>query len=50
MDEKKLSQDHWEWAKKLLLTYGVTEQDLKKAEYIYVSAFEHGYKHGKEDK
>ena len=47
---KELAQAHWEYNKKLLLTYGVTDQDIKKAEFVYISAFEHGYKHAQEER
>jgi len=33
---KKLADEHWEWLERLL-------------EYVYKSAFEHGYKHALED-
>jgi len=37
MQSKKLADEHWEWLSKLL-------------EYVYKTAFIHGYKHGQEDK
>ena len=34
---ERLADEHWAWLMKLL-------------EYVYKSAFIHGYKHGKEDR
>jgi hypothetical protein len=36
MTAEKLADEHWEWIKVLL-------------EYLYKTAFQHGYKHAKEE-
>ena len=39
---KDMAQDHWN------LISGLLEVEGDKAAYLYRTAFEHGYKHGKE--
>lgn len=46
---KKLANDHWKYIEALLYTHDEPEDNVKKAEFHYITAFEHGYKHALED-
>jgi len=48
-DPKRLAEDHWEWAEGLLNSIPEINVDIEAFEYIYITAFIHGYKHGKQD-
>lgn len=44
----KLSNDHWKYVEKTLLNHGTDEKLIEICGYHYLTAFEHGYKHGVE--
>lgn len=37
---------HWEYTKSVLEEFGVPEDEIKRIGFCYMSAMEHGYKHG----
>ena len=41
---EKLADEHWEWIAGLAAVYG-THEDMEAREYLYKTAFIHGYKH-----
>ena len=41
---EKLANEHWEWIAGLAAVYGMHE-DMETREYLYKTAFIHGYKH-----
>lgn len=43
-----LAQAHWEYVRSLLESHGTEPEDLALAEFHYLSAFIHGFKHGVE--
>jgi len=47
---ERLAEDHWEWTEGLLNTLPGVELNRDTLEYIYTTAFVHGYKHGQEAK
>jgi len=47
---ERLAEDHWDWMAGLLRTLPGVELNVDTLEYIYVTAFIHGYKHGEESK
>ena len=49
MDEvKKLAEDHWKYVESVLLAHDVPGPYIDIAKFHYLSAFEHGFKHGVE--
>ncbi len=50
VNKNRLAQEHWEWLKPLLELCGLSEEEIKRHQYLYTTALIHGYKHGKEDK
>ena len=46
---KKLINDHWSYIEKLLVNHDIDTGEIKLVEFHYKTAFEHGYKHAKED-
>lgn len=46
---KKLINDHWSYVEKLLVNHDIGTGEIKLVEFHYKTAFEHGYKHAKED-
>jgi hypothetical protein len=46
MDVDELIESHWEYIEALLTAHGVKEIEIIK--FHYMSAFEHGFKHGVE--
>ena len=49
-DAEKLAKEHWEWIHGLLKSINELEFELAMLEYVYTTAFVHGYKHGQEAK
>ena len=51
MDEKlkKIIDEHWEYVEKTLDVHSLDAQQIEIAEHHYRTAFEHGWKHAKED-
>jgi len=47
-DPKRIAEDHWEWAEGLLNSMPELKIDIEALEYVYTTAFIHGYKHGKQ--
>lgn len=45
----QLAHDHWAYTKGIIEACGITGLALRLAEYLYVQAFVHGFKHAKED-
>lgn len=45
----KLANEHWDYVGNLLQVLGLSDEDKDTIAFVYVSAFEHGYKHGTED-
>jgi hypothetical protein len=48
-DLKKLIDSHWSYVETLLKSHEVHPQVIKACEFHYKSAFEHGYKHCREE-
>lgn len=46
---KKLTNDHWSYIDELLRTHDVSDEKITLVEFHYKTAFEHGYKHAKEE-
>ena len=46
---EELAKEHWNYIKKLLIVHG-HQTDINIIEYHYLTAFIHGYKHGKQKK
>ncbi len=47
---KNMAQEHWEYVKSVIKEYsGEKYENFQHDEFQYISAFIHGYKHGKED-
>lgn len=46
---KQLACEHWAYVKQLLLTHGVSIEQVNIIGFHYKTAFIHGYKHGQED-
>ena len=44
-----ITYQHWDYIKKLLILHGIDESILKIVEFHYISAFEHGLKHGRDE-
>lgn len=44
-----LAIDHWDWLEPLLLMLDEKPANIGAMEYLYKTAFIHGYKHGQED-
>ena len=44
---ERLAEDHWEFIKSVLANHGVVDGDIDMIEFHYITAFVHGYKHGK---
>jgi len=49
-DPAKKAQEHWDWVGGLFATLPGVEINLDTLEYLYITSFEHGYKHGEEAK
>ena len=49
---EKLANEHWQWVEDLFnsLPDGSAVCGIATIEYLYKTAFIHGYKHGKKDK
>ena len=47
---KELAKEHWEYIRAVLDTHGVDEEMIEAVKFHYITAFEHGWKHAKEDK
>jgi len=49
---ESLAQEHWEYVKGLIDHIGtaIQESQMQTFEFLYKTAFIHGYKHGSEDK
>ena len=47
---ERLAEDHWEWINGVLNTLPVIPFNQETLEYVYTTAFVHGYKHGQEAK
>jgi len=45
---KKLIDAHWLYIRKLLDVHGESPEVISKIKFHYKTAFEHGWKHGKE--
>ena len=45
---KKLIDAHWLYIRKLLDVHGESSEVISKIKFHYKTAFEHGWKHGKE--
>ena len=49
---RELAEEHWKWVRSLIEEFEesvVTELAWKQRGKLFVDAFIHGYKHGKED-
>ncbi len=46
----KLAEEHWRYVKGVLEVAGRSGEQLEEIEYHYLTAFEHGFKHGQEGK
>ena len=46
---EELAQAHWDYIESLLKAHEVIAEEIQTAEFHYISAFIHGYKHGVED-
>lgn len=49
MSVEELAEEHWNYVKDLLGIHGEKSKIIDKIGFHYVTAFEHGYKHGVED-
>ena len=47
---KELAEAHWRYVGELLESFGIPESQVDAAAFVYISAFEHGYKHAMEDR
>ena len=43
---KKLADDHWKWVEGFISTMSDMDWEVSSLEYLYKTAFVHGYKHG----
>ena len=48
MKLKRLIDNHWAYIEKLLKAQGEDKKTIKKIKFHYKTAFEHGWKHHKE--
>jgi len=48
-DAKKLSHAHWQYIESVLKQHGESEDVIAKCGHHYMAAFEHGWKHAKEE-
>lgn len=46
---KELAQAHWKYIHQTLLVHEIEAEMIEVVEHHYITAFEHGYKHGQED-
>ena len=47
---EELAEEHWDWVEPLLELCFLDAKEIQRLEYLYRTAFEHGYKHGEETK
>jgi hypothetical protein len=45
----ELAEAHWSYIKGLMEACSLPEDIVNASAYIYITAFEHGYKHSQED-
>ena len=46
---KELAEAHWGYIQKVLGTHDVSNSQIEKIKFHYITSFIHGYKHGVED-
>ena len=46
---EKLAREHWAWSGALLGLCGISDEEMQREEYLYRTAFIHGYKHRKDE-
>ena len=46
---EELANQHWSYVEDLLKVHGEKENVIEKLRFHYVTAFQHGYKHSKEE-
>ena len=46
---RKLAEEHWTWVEGLLNCRDYDPDLLEEMQYLYITAFTHGYKHAKEE-